>query len=46
MIIERINEPSDIKKLTIDELDTLALEIRTTLINKMSKLGGHMASNL
>ena len=46
MIIERINEPSDIKELTIDELDTLALEIRTALINKMSKLGGHMASNL
>lgn len=46
MIIENINCPTDLKKLSIEELNILASEIRTVLINKMSKLGGHMASNL
>lgn len=46
MIIEKINSPADLKKLEADELDILASEIRSTLITKMSKLGGHMASNL
>lgn len=46
MIIENINCPRDLKKLSTNELITLSAEIRTALINKMSKLGGHMASNL
>lgn len=46
MIIEKINSPADLKKLEADELDILASEIRSALITKMSKLGGHMASNL
>ena len=46
MIIENINSPADLKKLSIEELDTLSSEIRHALITKMSKTGGHMASNL
>lgn len=46
MIIEKISSPADLKKLEADELDILASEIRSALITKMSKLGGHMASNL
>ncbi len=46
MIIEKINSPDNLKRLSDDELHTLTSEIRTALITKMSKLGGHMASNL
>lgn len=41
-----INSPDDIKELNNDELSFLADEIRTFLINKVSKTGGHLASNL
>lgn len=46
MILERINEPNDIKKLNKNELPNLAQEIREFLIDKVSKKGGHLASNL
>ena len=46
MILERINEPQDIKKLTYDEMKTLAGEIREFLISTISRTGGHLASNL
>ena len=36
----------DIKKMTLEELDNLAKDIRTFLIDKVSKTGGHLASNL
>lgn len=46
MILEMINGPEDIKKLTIQELDILSQEIRNFLIGKISITGGHLASNL
>lgn len=46
MILERINEVNDIKKLNKDEYDVLAQEIRDFLIEMISKNGGHLASNL
>ncbi len=46
MILEKINSPRDIKKLTIKELEILAQEIREFLLEKVSKTGGHLASNL
>lgn len=46
MALERINEPNDIKKLDKSELPELAQEIREFLIDKVSKRGGHLASNL
>ncbi len=46
MILETVKSPADIKKLTESELETLAGEIRQTIINTVSKNGGHLASNL
>ncbi len=45
-ILEKINASNDVKKLNRDELKTLCGEIRTTLIESVSKTGGHLASNL
>lgn len=46
MILEKINSPSDLKKLNRCEVDVLASEIREFLINSVSDTGGHLASNL
>ncbi len=44
--IKNIKSPDDIKSLSEKELDLLACEIRDFLIEKVSKSGGHLASNL
>lgn len=44
--IERIREPSEIKQLSQEQLDILALDIRERIIEVMSINGGHLASNL
>lgn len=46
MIMEQIQNPDDIKKLSSEELKILAGEIREFLISKISVTGGHLASNL
>lgn len=46
MYLERIKQPNDIKQLNIEELEVLAEEIRSFLVEKVSKTGGHLASNL
>ena len=46
MVLEKINQPNDIKNLNEEELKVLADEIREFLINKISVTGGHLASNL
>ncbi len=46
MYIENINSPADLKKLSLNECDILASEIRTALIKKASICGGHLSSNL
>ena len=46
MILEKINEPNDIKKIDKSQLPILAEEIRAFLVDKVSKKGGHLASNL
>lgn len=45
-ILDNINNPSDIKKLSDKELEKLAEELRTFLLDIVSKTGGHLASNL
>lgn len=45
-ILGEINEPKDIKKLNIRELEALAEDIRSAIINKVSKKGGHFGPNL
>ena len=46
MFLEKINGPSDIKKLAKENLQTLANETRVALINKLSNAGGHNGPNL
>lgn len=46
MVLERIQSPEDIKALSTEQLETLAQEIRTFLVEKISHTGGHLASNL
>lgn len=46
MYIEQIKSPSDLKKLQISELKKLAGEIREAIVYRVSKNGGHLASNL
>lgn len=45
-MLERIRRENDIKELNLEELGQLADEIRQFLIEKISKSGGHLASNL
>lgn len=45
-ILNKIKSPRDVKKLDGSELDTLCAEIRSVLIDTISKTGGHLASNL
>lgn len=46
MVLDKIQQWNDIKKLTPEELQTLRREIRRFLIEKLSVTGGHLASNL
>ena len=46
MILENISGPQDLKKLTIEELQTLADETREVLLQKISSHGGHSGPNL
>ncbi len=45
-MLENINGPEDIKRLSKDELETLAAELRGVIIDTVSENGGHLASNL
>ena len=42
----KLNLPDDLKKLNINELETLASEIRSKMIKTVSQNGGHLSSNL
>ena len=44
--LDKVNKPSDIKKLSRDELKLLAKELRSFIIDSVSKTGGHLSSNL
>jgi len=45
-VLDKINSPADLKKLTQPELKQLASEIRQELVAIVSTNGGHLASNL
>ena len=45
-ILDRIDNPADLKQLTYPELEQLASEIRQELVSVVSANGGHLASNL
>lgn len=46
MVLEKIDQVNDIKKIPPEEYEQLAEEIREFLIAKISQTGGHLASNL
>ena len=45
-LLDKINSPSDLKRLRIEQLTPLAAEIRGFLLASVSRTGGHLASNL
>lgn len=45
-VLDKVNNPSDVKKLSFSELEDLANDIRELLVNKVSKVGGHFGPNL
>ncbi len=45
-MLEKINNPEDVKKLTTEEKKQLAEEIRSYILDVVSNNGGHLASNL
>lgn len=46
MLLESINSPQDLKKLSPEQLPALAEEIREFLLQTVSETGGHLGSNL
>ena len=44
-VLNKINEPKDLKGLSMEELNTLAEEIREGLFNRLTKIGGHFGPN-
>lgn len=46
MLLPQINDPQQLKALSVEELATLAEEIRRFLIEKLTVTGGHLGSNL
>src|ERR1700710_1497331 len=45
-VLDRIKSPADVRKLTRDELRTLAADMRTRLIDVCSRTGGHIGAGL
>jgi len=46
VLLDKINCPSDVKNLSVEQLETLAEEIRQFLIENLATTGGHFGSNL
>ncbi len=45
-ILQTVSSPADVKKLNIEQLKTLAEEIRAAILNRDSAIGGHVGPNL
>ena len=45
-VLNKVNYPKDLRKLSIGELNSLADEIRGVLIKKVNAVSGHIGSNL
>lgn len=46
MVLDKINEPNDLKKLSLKDKKELSKEIRDKILDVVSHNGGHLASNL
>jgi len=45
-LLNTINSPADLKKLSLDEMVRLAAEVRSKIIETVASTGGHLAPNL
>ncbi|NDD95844.1 MAG: 1-deoxy-D-xylulose-5-phosphate synthase, partial [Betaproteobacteria bacterium] len=45
-LLERVNQPEDLRRLAEDQLPALAQELRAFILDSVSKTGGHLSSNL
>lgn len=45
-VLENINCPSDVKKLSLEQLNVLSDEIRKGILNRVDKIGGHLGPDL
>jgi 1-deoxy-D-xylulose-5-phosphate synthase len=45
-LLEQVNSPADVRKLSAPQLKALAEEVRQFILTSVSKTGGHLASNL
>ncbi|MQB69335.1 1-deoxy-D-xylulose-5-phosphate synthase [Limosilactobacillus reuteri] len=45
-LLNEVNEPSDIKDMSLDELKQLATEMRQLVLERDAKIGGHVGPNL
>lgn len=45
MILDKINSPTDVKNLSVNDMERLADEIREALFNRLTKIGGHFGPN-
>src|ERR1700754_3408866 len=46
MLLDRVNEPADLSRLSYDDLDALAGEIRDVIVEAVAENAGHLGSNL
>ena len=46
MLLDSIHSPADLRRLSLEQLDQLAAEIREFIVQSVSVTGGHLGSNL
>ena len=46
MVLDKVNSPEDVKKLSFDEMSALADEMRELIIRKVNTIGGHFGPNM
>ena len=46
LLLDNIDQPSDLKNLDKEQVNKLCAEIRQFLLQNISRTGGHLASNL
>ena len=46
LLLDNIDQPSDLKNLNKEQVNQLCAEIRQFLLRNISRTGGHLASNL
>lgn len=45
-VLNNVNSPQDVKKLTPEEMNKLAAEIRDAILNRVNTIGGHLGPDL